>query len=106
MKQTDPLKFFSKLKWLNGRPLMEKIEPYRRRDFSKALYTFDESGRPKCNLGLFGRAKKNWKTTDLILAASYRLLVWKSDGGNQCYLIANDLDQANDNLELAKKIGC
>jgi hypothetical protein len=34
----------------------------------------------------------------------YRLLAWKSGGGNQCYALANDLDQANDNLELAKKI--
>jgi hypothetical protein len=53
---------------------------------------------------LTGRAKKNWKSADLILAALYRLLAWRSAGGNQCYGLANDLDQADDNLELAKKI--
>jgi hypothetical protein len=31
-------------------------------------------------------------------------LVWFSPGGNQCYVLANDLDQANDDLELAKKL--
>jgi len=39
-----------------------------------------------------------------MLADLYRLLAWKSAGGNQCYNFANDLDQANDNLELAKKL--
>ena len=38
------------------------------------------------------------------MAGFYRLLVWNSVGGNQCYILANDLDQANDDLELAKKI--
>ena len=33
MKQTDPLKFADKLKWLDGSPLLGMIEPYRRRDF-------------------------------------------------------------------------
>jgi len=51
-----------------------------------------------------GRGKKNWKSADLILAALYRLLAWFSSGGNQCYVLANDLDQANDDLELAKKL--
>src|SRR6266542_4555366 len=103
MKQIDPLKFFSKLKWIDGRPLLETIEPYRRRDFSNALYTFDANGRPRFNLGLIGRAKKNWKTGDLIFAALYRLLAWKSPGGNQCYILANDLDQSNDGLGAGKE---
>ena len=80
------------------------IEPYRQKIFTEALFTFDANGRPRRNLVLTGRAKKNWKSVDLILAALYRLLAWKSLGGNQCYALANDLDQANDNLELAKKI--
>jgi hypothetical protein len=104
IKQTDPLNFAAKLKWLEGSPLLEKIEGYRRRDLSAALYTFDPTGRPKYNLALIGRAKKNWKTGDLIFAGFYRLLAWKSPGGNQCYILANDLDQANDDLELAKKL--
>jgi len=104
IKQTDPLKFADKLKWLDGSPLLKMIEPYRRRDLSAALYTFDTNGRPKHNLALTGRGKKNWKTADLIFTALYRLLAWKSPGGNQCYILANDLDQSNDDLELAKKI--
>jgi hypothetical protein len=104
IKQTDPLNFAAKLKWLDGSPLLDKIEGYRRRDLSAALYTFDPTGRPKYNLALIGRAKKNWKTGDLIFAGFYRLLAWKSPGGNQCYILANDLDQANDDLELAKKL--
>ena len=104
MKQTDPLKFAARLKWLDGSPLPGKIEPYRRRDLSAALYTFETDARPRYNLTLTGRAKKNWKTADLMFAALYRLLAWKSQGGNQCYLFANDLEQANDDLELAKKL--
>src|SRR5262249_56515907 len=58
----------------------------------------------KFNLMFRWREKKNCKAADLILSGLYRLLVWNSPGGNQCYGLANDLDQANDNLELAKKI--
>lgn len=103
-KQIPPLKFFSKLKWLDGRPLSEIIEPYRQRIFQQTLYTFDTNGRPRFNLALMGRAKKNWKSADLILAALYRLLAWKSHAGNQCYILGNDLDQANDDLELGKEL--
>lgn len=102
--QTPPLRFFSKLRWLDRRPLLEVIEPYRRTIFEKVLYTFDEDGRPIFNLVLAGRAKKNWKSADLILAALYRLLAWESVSGNQCYVLANDEDQAGDDLELAKKL--
>lgn len=68
-----------------------------------ALYTFD-GDRPRYNLVLAGRAKKNWKSADLILAALYKLVAAQSDAGNQCYLLANDADQANDNLSLCKKL--
>jgi hypothetical protein len=101
MNQVNPLRFFSKLRWLDGKPLV--IEPYRQRVFEQALYTFD-GDRPRYNLALVGRAKKNYKTADLILAALYRLLAWKSAAGNQCYILANDEDQAADDLELAKKL--
>ncbi len=103
IRQPRPLKFFSLLKWIDGRPLLDVVEPYRRRIFDHALYSFEE-GRSRYNLMLGGRAKKNWKSADLILAALYRLLAWQSEGGNQCYILANDEGQAADDLELAKKL--
>jgi hypothetical protein len=56
--QVDPFQFFSWLNWLDGRPLMDAIEPYRQRIFEQALYSFDDSGRPVYNLALTGRGKK------------------------------------------------
>jgi hypothetical protein len=100
----SPLDFFSHLVWLDGRPLLDTIEPYRRRMFTEALYTFDPDGRPRYNRVLNGRGKKNWKSADLLLAGLYRLLVWTSPQGNDCAIIANDEDQAGDDLALLKKI--
>jgi len=104
MKQASPLQFFKPLKWLDGQPLLNVIEPYRQKTFMDALYSFDAIGRLVYNLVLCSRAKKNWKTADLVLAAIYKLLGWESTGGNQCYILANDLDQADDDLSLAKKL--
>ena len=98
------LEFFAKLRWLDGQPLLKTIEPYRRDIFTKALDTFDADGRPQYSMALCGRAKKNWKTADLILAGLYRLLVWPSDKGNDGFILANDEGQAGDDLSLAKKI--
>ena len=98
------LQFFEKLQWLDGRPLLKTIEPYRRHIFTEALDSFDPDGRPSFNLVLCGRAKKNWKTADLILAGLYRLLVWPSDKGNDGFILANDEGQAGDDLSLAKKL--
>lgn len=98
------LQFFSKLKWIDGKPLANYIEPYREAIFREALDAQDEDGRPRYNLVLTGRAKKNYKSSDLCLAALYRLLAWPSPGGNQCYLLANDEGQAGDDLELAVKL--
>jgi phage terminase large subunit-like protein len=103
-KASHPLEFYKHLQWLDGRPLLETIEPYRQKILSDALYTFDEDGRPRYNFVLNGRGKKNWKTADLILAALYRLLVWPSDKGNDCFILANDEGQAADDLTLAKKM--
>lgn len=100
----SPLDFFSHLVWLDGRPLLNTIEPYRQRMFMEALYTFDPDGRPTYNRVLNGRGKKNWKSADLLLAGLYRLLVWVSPQGNDCAIIANDEDQAADDLTLLKKI--
>jgi hypothetical protein len=104
MKQMSPLAFFKLHKWIDGRPLLDVIEPYRQEIFTQALYSFDATQRPVYNLVLCGRAKKNWKTADLVLAALYKLLCWESVAGNQCYILANDLDQANDDLSLGKKL--
>lgn len=100
----SPLAFFAVLKWIDGRPLLDTIEPYRRRIFEDVLWTFDEDGRPKYNMALSGRAKKNWKTSDLILAALYRFLAWPSTAGNDAFILANDEQQAGDDLSLAKKL--
>src|SRR5437899_2182938 len=53
-------KFLGLLRWLDGRPLLDTIEPYRRRNFEAAL-TIDKDGRPRYSLILEGRGKKNWK---------------------------------------------
>lgn len=98
------LDFFGLLVWLDGTPLLDHVEPYRQRIFTAALDTFDEDGRPRFNLILTGRAKKNWKSADLVLALLFRLLGNDPAGGNQCYLLANDEGQAGDDLSLAKKL--
>ncbi len=99
------LEFFSTLRWLDGRPLLSTIEPYRKRIFRSVLDSSNpKTGQPRYSLALCGRAKKNWKTADLILAALYRLLVWQSPQGNDCFILANDEEQAGDDLSLAKKL--
>jgi hypothetical protein len=93
------------LKWIDGTPLMRHIEPYRMRVFEQALDTFDADGRPRFNLIVCGRAKKNWKTADLCLAALFALISESPSGhDNECYLLANDADQARDDLALTKKL--
>jgi hypothetical protein len=100
----SPLDFFGQLRWLDGRPLMATIEEYRRQLFLDALFTFRADGTPAINLVLSGRAKKNWKTADLVLAGLYRLLIWPSPAGNDGFILANDEGQAGDDLSLAKKL--
>jgi hypothetical protein len=97
------LEFFSRLRWLDRRPLINTIEEYRRRLFTSALDTVDESGLPVFNFVLSGRGKKNNKTLDLVLAAFYKLLIPVSIQGNHGYVISSDEDQSADDLELAKK---
>ena len=57
----SPIDFFAHLKWLDGKPLLDTIEPYRRELFMRALHEFNKDGTPRFNLVLAGRAKKNWK---------------------------------------------
>jgi phage terminase large subunit-like protein len=99
-----PLDFFAELVWIDGRPLLDTIEPYRRQILVDVLWTFGDGGEPNYNLALCGRAKKNWKTTDLVLACIYRFLAWPSPAGNDCFIIANDEGQAADDLALVKKL--
>jgi hypothetical protein len=95
------LQFLSRLRWIDGKPL--DVEPYRRRLFTEALDTY-ENGRPRYNLVLSGRAKKNYKSTDLVLAALFCTVVRKAVQGNVGLIVANDADQAADDLDLAKKL--
>lgn len=103
-KPIDPLTFFSHLVWLDHRPLLDTIEAYRRNLFMEFLYLTDDDGAPRYNSGLWGRGKKNNKTTDLVLCSLYCLLVPDSPQGNDCFILANDSDQAADDLSLAKKL--
>lgn len=102
--QIDPLTFFGLLTWIDGRPLLDVMELYRQTILREALFTFREDGAPHYRRVLTGRGKKNSKTSDAVLAALYKCLVWQSAGqqDNQCYYVASDLAQANDDLELTK----
>ena len=100
----SPTTFFAHLRWIDGRKLTDVIEPYRAQLMERALYSFEPDGTPTYNLVLAGRGKKNWKSTDLALAALYRFLVWQSPLGNDSYLLANDARQAGDDLTLVKKL--
>lgn len=96
-----PMAFFGLLKWIDGRPLLDTVEPYRREILSTVLYTFD-GPRPLYNFALVGRGKKDFKTSDLILATLYRFIAWHSPASSDCFVLANDEDQAGDDLKLAK----
>jgi hypothetical protein len=98
------LQFFSHLKWLDGSPLLDGIEEYRRDIFRKAFDTFRPDGSPVFTMVVSGRAKKNAKTLDLVLAALFVLTIRRSLQGSDAYILANDTDQAADDLSLAKKL--
>jgi hypothetical protein len=106
MKRQLPtsLEYFSHLKWIDGRPLLDTIDPYRRDIFTAVLDTFRPDGVPEKNFVLAGRGKKNWKSADLVLAALYCLDIRETIQGNDCFILANDQDQAADDLSLAKKL--
>lgn len=98
------LAFLALLRWIDGSPLLDHVELYRRRIFEAALDARDARGHLEHNLILTGRAKKNWKSADLVLASLYALLANTPEGGAQCYLLANDEGQAGDDLALAKRL--
>ena len=84
--------------------MLETLEPYRLNNITEFLTAEDDDGNPQYNFGLWGRGKKNYKTTDLVLVTLYCLLIIESPQGNDCFLLANDADQAADDLTLAKKL--
>lgn len=94
----------SRFVWLDGRPLLDAMEPYRREIFTRALFSFDDDGTPAFNFTLTGRGKKNWKSCDLVLVAFYRFLIWPSPQGNDPYVLANDEAQAGHDLSLGRKL--
>jgi len=98
------LEFFGGLVWIDGKPLLPTIEPYRRRLFTSALDTVGPDGLPVINLVVAGRGKKNWKSADLVLAALYKLTTSDMPHGSDGFILANDEGQANDDLSLAKKL--
>lgn len=92
--------FLDSLRWLDGSPL--QVEPYRRQAF-EAFNGRDTSARLLYTLGLFGRAKKNYKTLDAMVEATYAVFD-DSARGSQVYVVANDEDQAGDDLDLLAKL--
>ncbi|MDE3039656.1 MAG: hypothetical protein KGJ82_03630 [Nitrospirota bacterium] len=104
--QVPPLDFFALLRWWDGRPLLDVIPIFWQAIITEALYTIRPDGSPQFNRTLWGMGKKNMKTLMLVLSGLYKLLAWKPAGhkGNQCYLIASDLGQADDDLDLGKKL--
>lgn len=97
--------FVQPLHWIDGRPLASTIEPYRWSIFDRAfLRRADVLLAFVYSLILTGRAKKNWKTADLMLACFYALMDDSPAGaGNQVFIVANDVGQAGDDLTLCKK---
>jgi len=93
--------FLDALRWIDGSPLRDRLEPYRRRLFEQAFEARDETGRLQYNLVLCGRAKKNWKSADLVLALLLALLE-PTPGRKECFIVAFDEDQAANDLTLLK----
>ena len=104
MKQVkhSPLSFFSKLKWLDGKPLV--IAHYRAKIFSDFLTNVTDEGRLRWTLALLLRAKKNEKSLDGVLASLFVLLFRKCLGGTTVTTVCFDEDQAAQDLDLAKKL--
>jgi hypothetical protein len=103
--QVPILNFLRTLRWLDGRPLLEKMEPYRQRILSEAVDTWDAANnRPQYNNALTGRGKKNWKTADGLFFILHRAIAWKTDLGNDCLIVSFDTEQAAECLDLLKKL--
>jgi hypothetical protein len=93
--------------WLDGRPMGQVLMPFQRdilREFSATIRTDD--GAPWYRRGLLHMAKKNAKTLLLILDAMITLHTDKPMGHKGCQIIyvANDQNQADENLDFTKKL--
>jgi hypothetical protein len=96
--------FLPLVHWIDGTPILAHIEPYRLRIMEDVLDTASPDGSRHYNMAVLGRAKKNFKSADLVVMALFCLLANDSPGGNGVYLLANDEGQAGDDLTLAKLI--
>jgi hypothetical protein len=96
------LTFFEGLSWIDGGPLV--VESYRKELFRKSLDTYRSDGVPQYTMVLAGRGKKNNKSLDLILAGLYCLMCRSDPRGSDAIVVANDKDQADQDLDLAKKL--
>jgi len=85
---------------------MDCLMDYQLKEIEQAFWTFNQEGFPQYIRVLLGRGKKNGKTLTGVLIALWLCLVWKAIGkkGNQVFYIASDLGQANDDLDLTKKL--
>jgi hypothetical protein len=97
------LDFLHVVNWLDHTPILPTIEPYRRQILSDVLDTYD-GPRVRYNEALLGRAKKNAKSLDLVLAALFCCCANPSVHGNECFIVATDEGQADDDLDLLKKL--
>jgi hypothetical protein len=105
VQQTPVLTFLRTLMWIDGRPLLSLIEPYRQRILTTAIDSREPDGvTPLYNMALTGRGKKCWKTADKLFVAFHRLLAWKTPYGNDCIIVSFDVEQASEVLDLAKKL--
>lgn len=102
IERIDPISFFSLLKWLDKKPLA--VEPYRAKIFRDVFLTEDEAGRLLYTMALFLRGKKNAKSLDGVLAELFVLLNWQVAGGVTCLGVATDEGQADQDLDLFKKL--
>lgn len=103
-RRVGVLDFLKLVHWLDGSPLLPRIEAYRRQILTDVLDSVEPDGAVRFNLALLGRAKKNAKSLDLVLAALFACLANDSPLGNEAYIVASDEGQARDELQLAKKL--
>ena len=91
--------------WIDGRPLLSVVEPYRKRILLESIDATEPDGAtPKYNFIFTSRGKKCWKTADMLFAALHRLVAWKTPLGNDCLIVSFDIEQAGECLDLIKKL--
>ena len=79
-----PLDFFAHLRWLDGRPLLDTIEPYRRAALNDALFSLEPDGRPKYNLvGVGGAGQEELEVCRLDLGEFLQVVRLGERGGER-----------------------